>query len=608
MRSHFSIVDTAMHKRSLFAISLRLLCALLACIALCAAATALTASSAAAADAPTGKLSVQVAGLPKGAPGSFVLDSLSSPAHDRYRVAGRRLLRRVPVGLYRINVLAVRIAHRRGAIARGARALPVNRRLKVRVRRGRMAKLELHYGSIINPGVRSVNGKVVAIGGDPINPSTVTLKRGTGVHAGSILSARPGTMLPHGLLAKVTALSRVDGSLVASLAPASIYDVAPNMSFDIPVESSPGAAAQALACSGVSGFSPYVHLSDIHLSGGWTTTKVLFARVTTGATVEVHFKVAPGVNVTAGAGLSCSLPLPGISIQGMAGPIPVYGALKPKASAQLAAGAKMHAEGSTEVTVGANFSAPGVVRPVLGFSSPRFSFGAELFASLTAGLGVGAEVGIGVAEIGNLHLALDNSLDFTASPGNCSWDLNLGTFSAGGKLGPFTISTPSTPPIYHRNLWHRNCGPGVAPEAPAATQPPPGPPPVALPQVRARMSWETESDVDLYAGDEYGNLAYFAEKDGIPDAELITDVIPQEGEYDHSSEFFQETANPNRHYTFGVCEYNGDGSEVTLQVTDPGGAVRTFDRTLYGNGDYELITTSPDGGGYDPGYGWCRYR
>jgi hypothetical protein len=568
----------------------------------------LLAASAAAADAaepPAGKLSVQVVGLPKGESGSFILRGGGEGVHRRYRVIGHRVLAGLPPGRYRVTAQPVRIARRHGTIERGARGLPTDRRSTVRVRRGGVAKLGIRYGSIINPGVRAVSGEVTAITGDPANPTTATLTRAADIRKGSILSARPSSLLPHGLLARVTGIERDGDGTVASLTPASIYEVAPNMSFDIPVQGEPQARIQALSCSGTSGFSPYVHLSDIHLSGGWSTSKVAFIDVTTGATVEAHFKVTPGVSVDASAGLSCSLPLPGVSVQGMAGPIPVYGSLRPKASAELSTGAKMRAEGSTDVTVGANFS-PGGVRPILGFGSPKFSFSAELFAGLKAAVGVRAELGVGVAQIGNLHLALDNTLDFSATPGRCSWDLNLGSFSAGGKLGPLTLSSPSTPPLYHRNLWSRSCGGPSAPTAPAPKTPT-GPPAPQLPLVRATMDWYGESDVDLYAWDEYGNVAYYIDKDGIPGAELITDVIPDDGEFEHSAEYFQEIADPNRRYTFGICEFNGEGSEVTLHVTDPGGSVRTFHHTLYGNGDWEVITTSPDGEGYDPGYDWCNY-
>jgi hypothetical protein len=285
----------------------------------------------------------------------------------------------------------------------------------------------------------------------------------------------------------------------------------------------------------------------------------------------------------------------------MAGPIPIFGAIRPGAGAEVAAGARMSAGGSTNVTLGAQIGGvPPTAQPHIDFDSPKFDFKSELFATAKASLSLNAEVGIGVANAANIHLSLGNALEFTAAPGNCSWDLNLGSFSAGGQLGPVSISTPSTPPLYHRNLWHRRCGTTAPP-------PPPPPNPISLPLVRATMNWDTDSDIDLYIWDEEGRLTNYYERFGIPEAELVEDVIPSFGESSHARELFQETGDPERTYTFGICDFRGEGANVTLDVVDPGGGHRTLHESLYFAGDSSVITTSPDGGGYDPGSGWCSY-
>jgi hypothetical protein len=147
----------------------------------------------------------------------------------------------------------------------------------------------------------------------------------------------------------------------------------------------------------------------------------------------------------------------------------------------------------------------------------------------------------------------------------------------------------------------------TAPSPPPTPAPPP-PPAIPLPLTRATMSWDTDSDLDLYAWDSYGNVLYFGEREGIPNAELVEDVIPVEGEYFHTSEIFRETAEPNRPYTFGICDYRGEGGNVSVSVTDPGGVVRTFHRPLEYEGDSAVITSSPLGADYSPSYEWCRYR
>ncbi len=76
-------------------------------------------------------------------------------------------------------------------------------------------------------------------------------------------------------------------------------------------------------------------------------------------------------------------------------------------------------------------------------------------AQLRAAAGVGVEVGVGDPRV-NVHVDVDSDVAFTAQPGSCSFDVDLGQFSVGGKLLRFSISSPKTPPIYHHNLW-RGC-------------------------------------------------------------------------------------------------------------------------------------------------------
>ena len=126
------------------------------------------------------------------------------------------------------------------------------------------------------------------------------------------------------------------------------------------------------------------------------------------------------------------------------------------------------------------------------------------------------------------------------------------------------------------------------------------PPPDPGPLTRAKLTWDTETDVDLHVWDEQGNHSYYSARDAIPGARLVEDIIPGYG-----PEYFEETGLKGRKLTYGICQYYGDGAEATLTVTDPGGAQRTFNQSLYYDGDYALITTSPDGGGYTPPDDWC---
>jgi hypothetical protein len=560
----------------------------------------------------TGSLVLRVAGLPRAERASITLTGPSgAPRGLRVKRVithvGTVRIRHLGVGAYRLRIRKVKLRHRTGRIRKGAVAKPLRTRLVVRVKKHRVKRLTVGYGTIVNPGLRSVGRGVAKVFGDPRSPTAVKLNRRA--RRGTILSAAPSAKLPQGLLAHVTSVRRVRGGSIAHLRPAGIYEVAPNIQFRVPVQLSDGATSSAgLPCQvngGSVGIHPYVRISDAWVSGGWTTTHVAFWDVKTGANADLHFRTAAGVEIKADAGLSCSLPLPSIGFQGLAGPIPVYGAIRPGTEAQVSGGAKMTAEGSTNVTLGAGIGGvPPSASPHFSFDSPRFDFKSEVFASASAAISLNAEMGIGVANAANLHVALGNSLSFNAAPGDCSWDLDLGTFSAGGQLGPLSISTPSSPPLYHRNLWHEACSPPPPPPAPAPT---PAPPTVSFPLVRATMSWGTESDIDLYSWDQEGRLISYFERYGIPEAELVEDVIPAFGEISHAPEIFQEVGSPNRTYTFGICVYRGDGGDVTLDVADPDGGHRSFERSFYAAGESAVVTTSPSGTGFDPGSDWCSY-
>ena len=555
-----------------------------------------------------GVLALRLFGLPPGERGAVTVhgppQAAGAKRFERVIAVARTATLKLAPGTYRVKVARVELRRRHKQVRAGASALPLRRTLQVKVRPGKRAKLGVRYGTIINPGVVGVSGRIARVLGDARSPSGVVLRGSAGVRRGALLSARPSDLLPNGLLARVTAVGA--GGLV-DLRAASIYEVAPNMTFDIPLTTGAEAgASQVVKCaeSTGAGVKPYVNLSQFRATGGWTTTGWGPVKATTGATAELHFRAAAGVKVSSQVGVSCSLKLPALSVQGMAGPVPVYGGIRPGASVELGAAGSLSTEVSTDVNVGAKVSGvPLSATPIVGFTPPRVEYSASAFAGVKAGLSLAAEVGIGAANAANIHISLTNGLAFTAAPGQCSWDLDLGKLSATGEVGPFSISTPSTPALYHRNLWRAACG---APPPPPPPPPPPAPT-VTLPLVRATMSWDTDSDIDLYTWDEAGNLLYYGDREGIPGAELVEDVIPLEGEYVHVVEILQETLNPNRRYTFGICDYRGEGADVTLTVKDPGGATRTFTHTLYDEGDSALLAISPEGPGFLPEPGWCRY-
>ncbi len=312
---------------------------------------------------------------------------------------------------------------------------------------------------------------------------------------GTILSAAPSLTLPNGLLHHVVSVAQDGNTTTVGLSPAGIYEVAPNMDFDIPLSSSQTKQLRAaVECGGSQSLSPYAQISDVHLTGRWTTTHVLFANITTGADIELHFRASAGFSVTSPGAINCSVPLPSFAVEGLAGPIPVFGSINPSIKAEVGGKATLSAGGSANLKLGTAIrGVPPTALPILGVDSPRFDFHADVFSGVTASVALDAELGIGVHRAANLHVALGNSLDFSGSQGSCSWDLNLGTFSAAGELGPFSVTSPSTPPLFRKNLWQSACtGPAPPPFTPT------------LPFVRATMNWDTDSDLDLYTWDSDG--------------------------------------------------------------------------------------------------------
>ncbi|MDQ2631635.1 MAG: hypothetical protein M3Y75_11800 [Actinomycetota bacterium] len=549
-----------------------------------------------------GKLTIKISGLPRGEQGTVVLLGPRQSSRDRgkfHRVItklGKVRLKGLKPGRYQLRVLPVVIKRRHGTIKRGATAYPARRSFRVKVRRRSSARATARYNTIRNPGLRIVAPRrVIKVLGKRRSPRALVL-RGAGYRRGMVLSSKPSARLPRGLLARVKRVESGRFRSIVQLRPASIYEVAPNMSFRTRLHVSDAAAASAgITCEGGSGISPFVRISDVWVDGGWTTSRVWpFGDIKTGARVDLAFDVGAGVDVASVLGGSCQLTLPGFSLQGFAAGIPIYGAVKPVLTGTAAAGVRVKAEGTVRVNMGARVSAlPPQAAPSLGFGSPRFTFSDEVFSDVGLGFGLKTEVGLGVNDAANIHASFGNNLDFRIGGGACRWDLRLGTFSAGGKLGRFGISTPSTPPLLEKNLWQTPCGP----------------PPLTAPLLRAQAEWNTDADVDLYAWDEAGNEAYFANREAIPGAELVEDVIPGEAEIVHDPELFKENQFLGRRLTFGLCLFSGVPSDVTLKVPyvpDPRGPLGVYPVHLAHEGHGVVVATSPIGPGFTPPPDWCR--
>lgn len=424
------------------------------------------------ATARSGSVEVRLPGLPAG---QRPLATLRGPGVSR-RISVRRFtLRGAKLGRYSLTVRDIAMSRRFGPIRKGARAFPARRMLRVRLRGGRTVTLAARYGSIVNPGVVSPTARVLSVTGPAGDPSAVVLQGRRTFRQDAVLSIAPSTALPRGLLAHVRSTRYASGHTTVAVRTASIYEVAPVLEFNIPLHTSTARSERSAAsCGGINGMSPYRRIKDISFSGNWNTLRLPGRNVPVGVHTQVHFNAEAGLDVTKGLGVQCSVSS-SVSVNGMAGPIPVTAAIEGELAAYAGAGAKLSSGGSLHVDAGAStFGVPPVLvwRPEVSFSNPRFSFSAATFAEARASIGVGVKLGLGNDNVASATIKFGDSLDLTAKPGACSWDAHVGQFSAEGKLFAWTIESPRTPPIFTKNLWRSSCGPVPPPPAPL---PPPGP-------------------------------------------------------------------------------------------------------------------------------------
>ena len=411
----------------------------------------------------TGSLTVRIVGLP---PGQSVHGVLRGPGGLERSVSTVRLtISRARLGVYRLTLRAVTISHAHGSIESGAKASPVPRTSTIRVRAGHRASLVGTYGTIINPGVKTLSGGAVSVTGPPEDPTLVVLSGHQTFAPRAIISMAPSVQLPRGLLDHVVSTSYSNGNTVTTLTPASIYEVAPDFQFDIPLQEPAATAADFSAgadCGLPAGLSPYRHIKNVSFSGGWSTADVFGVHVKDGVRIDVHFTVEAGLEVTAGAGLSCSLSL-AFNASGLAGPIPVTAGIEGDLNGSAGVGGVLDTGGSVEVEAGGHsvgFPPLIALLPDVSFSNPHFTMKTKQFAEATAGIGITVKAGVGVADVASLTLNVGSSLDFAAQPGSCLWDEKFGQFSAEGEVLDWHLSTPQTPAFFTRQLGSNFCPAG----------------------------------------------------------------------------------------------------------------------------------------------------
>jgi hypothetical protein len=404
---------------------------------------------------------VRVSGLPSWQrPAGF----LAGPDGLRRRISRQGVtVRNARPGLYTLTLQPVTFRRSVGSVKRGALASPAVRIVRGRVHAGASTTLRGSYTTIVNPGVVSGAGEVLAVGGDSSDPSWVTLSGHRGVQPGAILSIAPSAPLPRGLLAHVRSVSYSSGNTTVAVAPASPYEVMPVARFEIPLHQALTAHASSsresprfasgAGCNPTDG--PYRNIKNVRFSGGWNTVRALGKDIPIGLRAQVDFDAEAGFENHYGLGIDekCEASL---SASGMAGPIPVTAAIYGQLKALMGAGLALTTGGSVHVSAAAHtIGLPPTLTwwPTVGFSSPHFTFSASTFTAVSASVGVGVKAGLGNENIADATLNFSNSLDFTADPNRCSWDARFGQFSAEGKLLDWTIESPKTPALLTKNLY-----------------------------------------------------------------------------------------------------------------------------------------------------------
>jgi alpha-tubulin suppressor-like RCC1 family protein len=433
-------------------------CSCMPLLAVLAVPVSAWSASAGASAAVSGSVRVSIVGLP---PGQAVHGVLRGPdGLERSVSAAGLTISKARAGRYWLTLRPVTISRSRGPIEKGAVGRPVQRITSVRVRAEHRSSLVGIYGSIINPGIKTLSGGVVSVTGSPEDPTAVALSGHQTFGPRAIISMTPSVQLPRGLLSHVVAVSYRADNTVLSLRAASIYEVAPNFQFNVPLEVSQAtAAAFSAGCGLPSGLSPYRRIKSVSFSGGWSTAGVFGVHVTDGIRTDVHFTVEAGIEVTAGAGLSCSLSL-AFYADGLAGPIPVTAGIEGDLTGSAAVGGVLDSGGSVEVEAGGHtvgFPPVLLLIPDVSFASPHFTLTAKQFAQATAGIGLTVKAGVGVGGAASLTLNVGTSLNFNAHPASCLWDAKFGQFSAEGELLDWHLSTPQTPALFTQQLGGNLC-------------------------------------------------------------------------------------------------------------------------------------------------------
>ncbi len=452
----------------------------------------------------TGTLTVRVAGLP-----SHQRSAVRVTAHGRTRHLKRSRTRvRLRAGRVVIKVGRVLLRRAGGSVKKGAVASSSNPRRSFKLRARKSRRVQIDYDTIINPGVRRLPAGA-AVAGAPDNPTGLSLPAGSAgsLKVGGVLTSGPTPALPFGLLHRIVAVQPTGAAVNVALEPAEITDAFPKLAY----AGDAGPVAQIAASTNI--FTAELQASR-NCSLGFGTGSILPVFRVANFRPEIDIDATPwggaihadvlasmhltlGFTATSTQVATCELEGNPITAVGVIpiGPalVPIYFTVPLKATARLQANTATVRTWSFKTKLGARMARQGIgltPRAVYEHGPVKTTSTGTSESTYTLGVSAGAELGLGLPRIANIHAGLGTDLTFTRQETRCDLDWNIGSLSAGGQVGPLKISTPSYTPV-KLHLWD-GCKGG-----------PQQPPPSSAPTIVSRLEPVT-ADAKLAPGFSVG--------------------------------------------------------------------------------------------------------